>query len=114
MPLTASPYYVQVSAPANSQFTLEDQGNGNGDSDVDPLTGQSDHFTLTAAAPDWTIDAGLFFVNTPPSISSGGLTLSPGAVSSNGSVTLAGTFADPDSWQEHDVQIDWGDGTSDW
>lgn len=49
--------------------------------------------------------------NVAPSVAP--LSLSSTSIDENGTVTVAGTFTDPGTLDEHTVTIDWGDGDSD-
>lgn len=57
----AGSYSVKFLAPSGYSFTARTQGSDRAlDSDVDPLTGQTAAFTLTAGQTNLNIDAGLF------------------------------------------------------
>ena len=51
-------------------------------------------------------------VNTPPVINDGDLSLSATSIDENGSVTLTGSFTDPNISDTHTVTVTWGDGSS--
>jgi hypothetical protein len=72
----------------------------------------STDITLPDGSPAPVIIGGgqVQFTNTAPS----GVTVSasPGTIDENQSVTLSGTFTDPDAEDTHTVTISWGDGTT--
>src|SRR5205807_3139959 len=55
-------------------------------------------------------DVVLTFVDTPPSKL--GLTPSPASINEGDTVTLTGSFTDPDPGQSHTLIFNWGDGQS--
>ncbi len=57
--LAAGDYYVEVDLPAGFSFATADQGDDAGDSDVEPTTGSSATFSLSANQYDPTRDVGL-------------------------------------------------------
>jgi len=57
--LTPGDYFVQFSAPAGFEFTIQDAGADNVDSDADPVNGKSAIVNLSPGETDNTIDAGL-------------------------------------------------------
>ena len=62
-------YVVQVVPPADLDFTLQDQGDDELDSDVDPLTGITGPIDLEPGENNPTIDAGLV-TDTPTDVAS--------------------------------------------
>jgi subtilisin family serine protease len=60
-------YYLEFVAPAGMVFSPKDQGGNEAtDSDVDPSSGRTDIFTITAGVTITYIDAGLTDSSTPP------------------------------------------------
>ena len=56
-------YYIQFELPTTYQFTRQDIGDDDHDSDADPATGQTPVFQPDSSAPFW--DAGLLLLETP-------------------------------------------------
>jgi hypothetical protein len=75
----------------------------------DNVRGAPDDIDLANAEP---ISSGqiTIFYNTPPAVSSLGLDST--TINEGGTVTLSGTFTDPDAGQKHTVYVDWGDNTT--
>ena len=103
----AGDYSVEFTAPPGYQFTLQDVGSDvQIDSDVDPQTGRTSQFTLTANQQITDIDAGLHITSTQAQI-----TITPQSVTEGSSIDLTGTFNHLiTAGQSHMVIIDWGDG----
>ncbi|MBI5727571.1 MAG: choice-of-anchor A family protein, partial [Ignavibacteriales bacterium] len=60
--INSGSYYVQVTLPADYNFTLKNQGANTGkDSDVDPATGKTVCTPLTPGQTNLTLDAGVYF-----------------------------------------------------
>ncbi len=93
--LTFTPAANAFGSATVSVSAQDNGGTANGGSD----TSATQTFTITINP-----------VNDAPSIT--GLTVSPAVISENDSVTVSGTFADPDIGDSHTVQISWGDGTA--
>jgi hypothetical protein len=72
---------------------------------TDPNNNTSEFSAWVVVTPDLT--------NHPPAITNDDLTLSAAVINEGGSVSLSGTFRDPDAGQAHTVVIGWGDGSSD-
>lgn len=66
-------YYVYVGNPAGFVFSQTETGNGNNDSDINPMTGNSEWFVVTAGARLAHIDAGMYEQFTAGSASLGNL-----------------------------------------
>lgn len=73
------------------------------------------HYTVTVTVTDsdgdtTTNTTAVSVVNVDPSGLS--LTPSPSTVVENGSISLGGSFTDPGSLDTHDIDVDWGDGST--
>src|SRR5262249_7148401 len=75
--------------------------------------------TFTFVANDGVADSNVATVtvtlnpnNTPPTITAADLNVLPATVAEGGSVSLSGTFTDPDAGDTQTVMISWGDGSS--
>jgi len=92
---------------ADSTVTYTPDANYNGTDSFQYTADDGQGGTATA-----TVSLVIRSVNDVPVISSGDLNLSASTINETGSVTLNGSFGDPDAGQTHTVVITWGDGGS--
>jgi len=99
-------YHGMVVINPNGTVTYTPEANYNG----------TDSFTYTISdgqgeSATATVSVVINPINDTPVITSGDLNLSATSINEGGSVTLSGSFADPDAGQTHTVVINWGDGS---
>ncbi len=114
--LSAGAFVTKSQLDAN-QLTFTPATNGNGQ----PYTsftfqveddGGTDNGGVNLDASPNTLTINVTPVNDAPALSSSNLTLNAASIVENQSVSLSGSFSDPDANDFHTVSIDWGDGST--